>query len=46
MLRTLHTQAVVPYAVVEEISAGGKDIFGLDVFVEFPCPDSVLVFNG
>ncbi|MDO8724178.1 MAG: DUF3368 domain-containing protein [Syntrophales bacterium] len=32
VLRTLYTRVVVPYEVAEEIRAGGKDAFGLDVF--------------
>lgn len=32
VLRTLFTRVVVPYEVAEEIRAGGKDAFGLDVF--------------
>jgi len=32
VLRTLYTRVVVPYEVAEEIRAGGKDSFGLDVF--------------
>ena len=32
VLRTLYTRVVVPYEVAEEIRAGGKDAFALDVF--------------
>ena len=32
VLRTLYTRVVVPYEVAEEIRAGGRDAFGLDVF--------------
>ena len=32
LLRSLYTRVVVPYEVAEEIRAGGKDAFGLDVF--------------
>jgi predicted nucleic acid-binding protein len=32
VLRTLYTRVIVPYEVAEEIRAGGKDAFGLDVF--------------
>lgn len=32
ILRSLYTRVVVPYEVAEEIKAGGKDAFGLDVF--------------
>ncbi|MFH0727011.1 MAG: DUF3368 domain-containing protein [Pseudomonadota bacterium] len=32
VLRALYTRVVVPYEVAEEIKAGGKDAFGLDVF--------------
>jgi predicted nucleic acid-binding protein len=32
VLRALYTRVVVPYEVAEEIRAGGKDVFGLDVF--------------
>lgn len=32
VLRKLYTRVVVPYEVAEEIRAGGKDAFGLDVF--------------
>ena len=32
VLRTIYTRVVVPYEVAEEIRAGGKDAFGLDVF--------------
>lgn len=32
VLRTLYTRVVVPFEVAEEIRAGGKDAFGLDVF--------------
>lgn len=32
VLRTLYTRVVVPFEVAEEIRAGGKGAFGLDVF--------------
>jgi len=32
VLRILYERVVVPYEVAEEIMAGGKDAFGLDVF--------------
>ena len=32
ILRTLYTRVIVPYEVAEEIKAGGKQAFGLDVF--------------
>lgn len=32
VLRTLYTRVVVPFEVAEEIRAGGKEAFGLDVF--------------
>lgn len=32
VLRALYYRVVVPYEVAEEIRAGGKDAFGLDVF--------------
>lgn len=32
VLQTLYTRVVVPYEVAEEIRAGGRDAFGLDVF--------------
>lgn len=32
LLRTLFTRVIVPHEVAEEIKAGGKDAFGLDVF--------------
>jgi predicted nucleic acid-binding protein len=32
VLRILYKRVVVPYEVAEEIMAGGKDAFGLDVF--------------
>jgi predicted nucleic acid-binding protein len=32
VLRVLYERIIVPYEVAEEIRAGGKDYFGLDVF--------------
>lgn len=32
ILRTIYTRVIVPYEVAEEIKAGGKQAFGLDVF--------------
>ncbi len=32
VLRVLYERVIVPYEVAEEIRAGGKDLFGLDVF--------------
>ena len=32
VLRALYTRVVVPYEVADEIRAGGKEAFGLDVF--------------
>lgn len=32
VLNALYARVVVPYEVAEEIRAGGKDVFGLDVF--------------
>lgn len=32
ILRAVYAKVIVPYEVVQEIKAGGKDFFGLDVF--------------
>ena len=32
ILRALYTKVVVPYEVAQEIKAGGKESFGLDIF--------------
>ena len=32
ILRTIYTKVVVPYEVAQEIKAGGKKSFGLDIF--------------
>jgi len=32
ILRALYKRVVVPYEVAQEINAGGKDSFGLDIF--------------
>ena len=32
ILRAVYAKVIVPYEVVQEIQAGGKDFFGLDVF--------------
>ena len=32
LLRTIYAKVVVPYEVAQEIKAGGKESFGLDVF--------------
>ena len=32
VLRSLYARVIVPYEVAEEIRAGGKDAFGVDVF--------------
>jgi predicted nucleic acid-binding protein len=32
VLRTLYTRVMVPHEVAEEIRAGGRDAFGLDIF--------------
>jgi len=34
VLRFLYEQVIVPVEVKEEIQAGGKDAFGLDVFAQ------------
>lgn len=32
ILRAIYTKVVVPYEVAQEIQAGGKESFGLDIF--------------
>ena len=37
ILSTLYTKVVVPYEVAQEIRAGGKESFGLDIFQASSC---------
>jgi predicted nucleic acid-binding protein len=32
ILRAIYAKVVVPYEVAQEIKAGGKELFGLDIF--------------
>lgn len=42
VLRCLYSKVIVPYEVAEEIRAGGRDSFGVDVFDQASWLSSVL----